>query len=198
MKPDQKQYLVEDIKKAIAGAPEKWQAPSWEMFVYACKQQRPLSIVTARGHSRETIQEGVRVLLDHGLIENEPNHLTIYAVGNPDIAAELVASVESKEERQRLSGLKDATSALKRIAIRNTVDKALDIYGKEPEHRFGMSDDDPHNVDLIIKAMCDCKKKYPDKRFFVINTHEGEWVKLEVFPVDFAVTRKAAGGEIVG
>jgi len=54
-----------------------------------------------------------------------------------------------------------------------------------------MSDDDPKNVDLIIKAMCDCKKKYLDKRFFVIDTHEGEKVKLEVFPVDYPVTGRS-------
>ncbi len=62
----------------------------------------------------------------------------------------------------------------------------------------GMSDDDPENVDLIIKAMCDCKKKYLDKRFFVINMHECEQVKLEVFPVDYPVTRKADTDESIG
>ncbi len=63
-------------------------------------------------------------------------------------------------------------------------------------HRFGMSDNDPQNVYLIIRAMCDCKKKYPDKRFFVINTHEGEKVKLEVFPVTLPVAGRP--GEIPG
>jgi len=36
--------------------------------------------------------------------------------------------------------------------------------------------------------MVECKKKYLDKRFFVINTPRGENVKLEVLPVDFPVT----------
>ncbi len=61
-----------------------------------------------------------------------------------------------------------------------------------------MSDDDPENVDLINKAMCECKKKYLDKRFFVINMHKGEQVKLEVFPVDYPVTRKADTDESIG
>lgn len=61
-----------------------------------------------------------------------------------------------------------------------------------------MSDDDPENVDLIIKAMCDCKKKYLDKRFYVIKMHKGEQVKLEVFPVDYPVTRKADTDESIG
>ena len=46
--------------------------------------------------------------------------------------------------------------------------------------------------------MCECKKKYLDKRFFVINMHKGEQVKLEVFPVDYPVTRKADTDETIG
>ena len=116
----------------------------------------------------------------------------------PEIAAELIEGLSEPSERERVRKLKDPTSALKRIAIRRSVDRALELYGAEPEHRFGMSDDDPKNVNLIIKAMCDCKKKYLDKRFFVIDTHEGEKVKLEVFPVDYPVTGKAAENELVG
>ena len=73
----------------------------------------------------------------------------------------------------------------------------LKVYGAEPDHRFGMSDDDPKNLDLIIKAMCDCKIKHITKRFFVINTHQGEWVKLEVFPVDYPVTGRASEDELI-
>jgi hypothetical protein len=106
--------------------------------------------------------------------------------------------LDDRAEKERVSKLKDPTSVLKRIAIRKTVDEALSRYGFEPEHRFGMSDDDPKNVDLIIKAMCDCKKKYMGKRFFVIDIHENEKVKLEVFPLDFPVTGKVKRDEFVG
>lgn len=184
----QKQYLEDDIAKAIKGDPEKWQAPSWPLFVSACRRQRPLAIVTARGHSRETIKAGVHVLFEAGLIDKEPNYFAIYAVGNPETAEELISNLDDPDEQKRLREMKDPTSSLKRIAIRNAVETALDQYGREPAHRFGMSDDDPKNVSLIIKAMCDCKKKYLDKRFFVIDTHAGEMVKLEVFPVDYPVT----------
>lgn len=193
-----KQYFVEDIEKALLEPAEKWQAPAWPLLVYACEKQRPVAFVTARGHSRETIKAGVRVLVDRGLLAAEPNYLGVYAVSNPEMVEELVGSLEDDAERDRIRNLEDPTSALKRIAIRNLADAAMQTYGAEPEHRFGMSDDDPNNVDLIIKAMCDCKKKYLDKRFFVINTHLGEHVKLEVFPVDFPVTRMADEGETIG
>jgi len=170
LQPGQKQYFVKDVEEAIAEDPQEWQAPSWNMFAYACRKQRPLALVTARGHSAETIKAGVRVLAEHGLIEQEPKYLAIYPVGNPQVQGELLAGTD--------------TSTLKRIAICKTVDQALQKYGAEPEHLFGMSDDDPKNVNLIIKAMCECKKKYPDKRFVVIDTHKDEYVKLEVFPFD--------------
>jgi cytidine deaminase len=198
MKPNGVQYFIEDVTKAIAGKEEAWQRPAWPLFVHACKEQRPVAIVTARGHSPETLKAGVRVLKEKGWIEREPNYLAIYAVGNAEVAAELMATVTDAKDRQNLEALPDKTSALKRIAIRRAVDSAMEEYGSEPEHRFGMSDDDPQNVDLIIKAMCDCKNKYPDKRFFVINTHEGEWVKLEIFPVNFPVTKRVSANEVVG
>ena len=193
-----KQYFVKDVEKAMQEPTEKWQAPAWPLLVYACANQRPVAFVTARAHSRETIKAGVSVLVESGFLAQEPNYLEIYAVNNPGMIEELLSSIQDDTERKRVRNLEDPTSALKRIAIRNIVDKAVNAYGAEPSHRFGMSDDDPKNVDLIIKAMGDCKQKYIDKRFFVINTHGGEHVKLEVFPIDYPVTGQADEGETIG
>jgi len=178
LKPGQKQHFVKDVEAAVSGSDDSWQAPAWPLFVHACANQRPVSIVTARGHSPATLQAGVRALVDKGLLPQEPNYHTVFPVGNDDVRRDQLDDPD----------LVVTTPALKKRAIMQTVDQALERYGAEPEHRFGMSDDDPKNVHLIISAMVECKKKYPDKRFFVINTHLGEKVKLEVFPVDFPVT----------
>lgn len=172
------QYFVEDIKKAIRQDIEKWQAPSWELFKYACEKKRPVSIVTARGHSAETIKAGIDVLVENGLISQTPNYHTIYPVGNDQVRLDLGDT-----------DLELSTPALKKCAIISTVKKALEKYGSEPDHFFGMSDDDPSNVSLIITAMCECKKMYQNMRFFVINTHLGEKVKLEVYPDNMPVPR---------
>jgi hypothetical protein len=174
LKHGQKQHLIEDIEKAIQTDPSVWQAPSWKLFVYACEKQEPVSIVTARSHSPETIMDGIRTLKEHNLIAREPEILTIFPVGNTDIRKKELGDDQ----------LEMTTPSLKKRAIIKTVEQAMEKYGLEPSHYFGMSDDDPKNVDLIISAMLECKKKYMDKRFFVINTHVGEMVKLEVFPVD--------------
>jgi hypothetical protein len=175
LSPDQKQHFVEDIEKAIKTDPSVWQAPSWKLFEYACEKQRPISIITARGHSPETIKAGIKVLKDSGLIAHEPEFLSIFPVGNDEIRKNDLGD----------DLLEMTTPSLKKKAIIKTVDMAMEKYGLKPEHHFGMSDDDPKNVELIISAMCECKKKFMDKRFFVINTHVDEMVKLEVFPIDF-------------
>ncbi|WP_299084016.1 hypothetical protein [uncultured Ruegeria sp.] len=197
LRPGQEQYFVQDIKKALEQPKEVWQAPAWPLLQYACAKQRPVSFITARGHSRDTIRQGVKALVDAGELDCEPNYLDIYAVSHPGMVEELLKDL-SDEESDLIENMKDRTSALKRIAIHKIVDKALQKHGDKPAHRFGMSDDDPENIDLIVKAMCDCKKKYLDKRFFVINTHHGEHVKLEVFPIDFPVTREADSDETIG
>lgn len=193
-----RQYFTEDIENALQKAAVQWQAPSWPLFDYACRNQRPVALITARGHSRETIMEGVKVLVDKGFLVREPDYLAIFAVNNPEMAEELLGQIPDHAEAERVRALADRTSILKRIAIGCIVDKALALYGASLPHRFGMSDDDPMNVALITKAMCDCKRKYRDKRFFVINTHEGEDVKLEVFPADYPVTGCAKPDEVIG
>jgi hypothetical protein len=174
-----KQPFVRDVEEAVATPGSSWQAPSWQLFVYACEHQRPLSIVTARGHAPQTVREGVRALVARGLLPREPNYHTVFPVGNDAVRQQL------GDERLDLT-----TPALKRLAIIRSADQALARYGAEPPHRFGMSDDDPQNVYLIIRAMSECKQRYPDKRCFVINTHFGEMVKLEVFPVNQPVANR--------
>ena len=113
LKAGRRQYFLEDIEKAIAQPGTAWQAPSWRLFVYACEKQRPMAIVTARGHSRKTFQNGIRLLADEGLIAREPNYVAVYPVGHPEVAGELIDSLEDVKEQQRIRESKDNTSDLK-------------------------------------------------------------------------------------
>lgn len=169
----QPQNFVGDIRKALsAGQHHHWQAPSWAFFEHACAKQRPVSIITARGHAIETIKEGIRYLKEEGWIENEPNYLTIFPVSNEAIRLELGDT-----------NAEFTIPTLKKLAILKSVETGLEKYGADLPHQFGMSDDDPHNMQLIIEAMRDSKLRHPDKRFFVFNTHVQNSVKLEVLPI---------------
>jgi len=179
------QVFVSDLKRAIAEG-TAWQGPSWPLLVHAAKNQRPIAVVTARGHNPETIEAGLRELVNRQILAGMPPVLGIYAVTNERVRADLGATDPNM-----------TVPSIKKMAIRDAVERALKTYGAAPPHRFGMSDDDPNNVVLAISAMRSCKEKYPDKRFFVVNTNEYEFVKLEIFPMAHPVTAHSSGAGVL-
>jgi hypothetical protein len=180
-----KQQFLKDLTVAI-GNGSGWQGPSWPLLAHCAKNGRAIAMVSARGHARETIEAALRALVKRGLLQAVPPILGIYTVTNPGVRKQLGATA------------RDLTVPLiKKMAIKHAVRKALELYGTEPPHRFGMSDDDPNNVALAISAMRDCKLEYPDKRFFVINTNREEYVKLEIFPMDDPVSASDRGRHLL-
>ncbi len=164
-----RQSFIKDIESAMSQADHIWQAPSWNHFYHATYNQRPISIITARGHRAETIREGIEKIVEHGHLPIAPNFHTIYPVSNPQI-------------REKLGGPKDGYSVpeLKYRAIIESVEKAINEYGYSDFHRFGMSDDDPRNIDLITDSMIELKSKFPRMSFFVIQTYENGFEKREI------------------
>lgn len=160
------EYLLRDVRRALDTA--NWRGPSWKIFKYAVLKRRPIAIITARQHSRETIKAGIKLLVDAGHLPEEPDYLAIYPVSNPYVREEL--------------GTHLTTAALKREAIHQCVAIGLERYGRQLPHSFGMSDDDLKNVDLITSAMLQSKLDYPEKRFFVISTNRRRHVKMEILP----------------
>ena len=116
-----------------------------------------------------TIKNGIKLMVKEGHIPHEPNYLEIYPVSNPQVRHELGDM-----------DLQASVPELKRSAIRQSVEKAIQTYGYSPYHRFGMSDDDPKNVDLIFEEMRELKRKYSEMSFFVIHTKEDSFEKHEI------------------
>ncbi len=169
------QPLEEDLEKVFQLPFDEWKGPSWEFFRYACLNQRPVSIITARGHNPDTLKRAIKILKEKGYITHEPNYLSVYPVSY-------------KPTRLLLgdSKLDMHASKLKQEAIKLSVKEAFRVYGQNDGHRFGMSDDDPINLRLIMDVMRDLKKEYPKNSFFVIDTHGGKLMKQEIF-VDHTV-----------
>lgn len=169
-KLDGKQQLfVQDVQAALNLPDLQWKGPSWNCFYHATFNQRPVSVITARGHSASTIQEGVREFIRTGYLPAEPNYLSVYAVSN-------------KRVREHLGDpeYKASIAELKQRAIRASVEKAIEVYGYSPHHRFGMSDDDPKNIQLVVEEMTRLKSIYPQMSFFMIETHGGDFIKHEI------------------
>lgn len=163
------QLFVQDVREALKLPDLQWKGPSWHCFYHATFNQRPVSIITARGHSAPTILEGVREFISAGHLPQEPHYLSVYAVSN-------------KKVREHLgdSNYTASIAELKQRAIRASVEKAIQIYGMSPHHRFGMSDDDPKNIQLVVEEMTRLKSTYPQMSFFMIETHGGDFVKHEI------------------
>lgn len=164
-----KQTFIQDIEKALSNPDYHWKAPSWECFYHATYNQRPMSVITARGHNAETLEAGIQLMVRDGHLPMMPNFLSIYPVSNTNTRIEL-------GDRD----LKSNVAELKRAAIRESVEKAIQEYGYSPHHRFGMSDDDEKNIELITEEMKYLKRKYPEMSFFVIQTFEHSYVKREI------------------
>lgn len=174
------QPFIDDLAHALMGEDLHWKGPSWSCFYHATFNQRPVSVITARGHHPETITSGIDLFVHHGHIPQRPNYLAIFPVSHSETRRSL------GDPEYKLS-----VARLKQIAIRKSVEKAFEVYGENPHHRFGMSDDDPHNVELILEEMIRLKKDYPEVSFFVIETHGNKQVKKEVFIDHISQTEEA-------
>lgn len=164
-----KQAFVRDLAEALGQPDFHWKGPSWNCFYHAVHNQRPLSLITARGHHPETLKAGIRVFFEQGFLSRLPNYLSIYPVSHPSALQELGGE-----------NLYGNIPLLKRKALRRSVEKAIEVYGYSPFHRFGMSDDDPKNIQWIHDEMVELKKDYPEMSFFVIETHSDRFIKKEV------------------
>lgn len=165
----QKQPFVHDILHALGLPDIQWKGPSWDCFYHAVFNQRPISVITARGHSAETLRAGIYEFVKNGYLPLEPNYLSLFACSNKQVRHSF-GDIE----------LKMSTAELKQKAIRASVEKAIEVYGYSPHHRFGMSDDDPKNIQLIVEEMTRLKSKYPEMSFFMIETHGGDFIKHEI------------------
>lgn len=164
-----KQKFVEDIEQALEHADHVWKAPSWNCFYHATYNHRPVSLITARGHNPETLKAGINRIVRDGHLPHEPNYHTVYPVSNIQIRKELGDLNLTKN-----------VAELKKEAIRASVLKAIEIYGYSPYHRFGMSDDDHKNIELITEEMRILKSEFPEMSFFVFETFKDSYAKYEI------------------
>ncbi|WP_413585060.1 hypothetical protein [Bdellovibrio sp. HCB274] len=164
-----KQIFVQDVAEALGFPDFQWKGPSWECFYHATFNQRPLSVITARGHHPETLKDGIKVFVQNKVLPLEPNYLSLYPVSHKPTRA-LLGDANFSE----------GTAELKQRAIRASVEKAIETYGYNPHHRFGMSDDDPKNIELIVEEMTRLKARFPEMSFFMIETQHGNFIKHEV------------------
>ncbi|MFN3455369.1 MAG: hypothetical protein ACK41T_10455, partial [Pseudobdellovibrio sp.] len=77
-----KQSFVQDIMQVLGMPDVQWKGPSWDCFYHAVFNQRPISVITARGHSSETLRAGIYEFVKSGYLPMEPNYLSLFACSN--------------------------------------------------------------------------------------------------------------------
>ena len=165
-----RQSMETDMERVLEKPEWEWHGPSWNHFFYAVLNGRPISIITARGHRPKTVKRALDMLYHKGYLQKKPNILTIYPVSNPQLRKDLGDD-----------GLDKSVALLKREALHRSVERAFRKYGYSPYHRFGISDDDPHNIEQIKGTLIEIKKKYPENAFFLIDSSGGKIQKTEIF-----------------
>jgi len=181
----QPQPFVEDMARTLDKGTVLWRGPSWEFFFHAVFNGRPIAIITARGHHPDTIRAGIALLRERGHVPSPPNYVGIFSVSNREVRAEL-----GDPHGQR------STAELKKVAIIHAVLAAMETYGENPHHRFGMSDDDAANVARIIEAMTELKRRFPENAFFVFNTGSHPPVRTEVLADSVASAPVSDSGQL--
>lgn len=147
----------QDISKAITKPKKDWQGPSWGAFAYAVGKNRPISIITARGHFEDTIKKGINLFYKRGFISNDPNYLCIFTLNN-------------KQTWRKLTNDETVSLAeLKKLAVIKSVEIAVQKYGVNVKHKFGVSDDNLKNMEQIYKGMKIMKDKYPHNDYYCFH-----------------------------
>jgi hypothetical protein len=169
LSPGQRQPFLEDLARTIARPEPSWKGPSWPFFEHAVYNERPIAIITARGHHPTVVEEGVGLLVQAGHLPAAPRWLGIYTVSNREVRTSL--------------GDADGTvpvPELKVAALMDAVELAMRLYGASPHHRFGVSDDDAANLAGMVTAFGELKREHPQNAFFVIDASQHPVIKTEV------------------
>lgn len=161
--------LLDDIDVALAGLDVTWKGPSWDFFEHAVHNERPVAIITARGHHPSTIEAGLARLHEAQHLSRPPTYLGVYPVSHPETRAQLGDGA-----------LTMSVAARKHAAVLHAVGEAMRRYGVSDHHRFGISDDSPENLALALRALRELKQRYPNNAFFAFDASQDPIVRIEV------------------
>jgi hypothetical protein len=197
-------FLI-DAKKAINN---KSFSPSYKKFIESLIYANPFAINTARGHSPNTLKEGVKLFIQMVLSDDEK----MMMINNikRELPQSLVKGLNNKqlidlyldemgefypvtsEEFGDRFGLNVKGGASnpensKKVAIAHFVEKVfknvekLIQSGEYTKVSFGFSDDDVRNVKATVELLEDeLSKMYPEIHFVIYDTSDGGNKKIVI------------------
>lgn len=142
--------FLNDIKRSVQIPWAQWKAPIWNDFVFACSSSetvKKVTIITARGHSRDEMMEGLRYLQKEGYIKFLPLRENIFPVSSIELGGK--ASDPSKKKADIMISLLDQYQ----IQFNQTINKTKNMFLWE------FSDDDQKNFQKAFDLLSPEVKK---------------------------------------
>ncbi len=157
-----KNNFLDQIFEAMKGDPKEWKGPSWDAFVAACKRPetaRYVTLITARGHSRQKMHAALKKLHEMGLIDNVPPMTNIYPVGNPSF----YAGSDDTSERKAIY-MTQILDRFQKLRVQGDADVTnSDGTGRQRMHLWGFSDDDYGNFTKAKEDFAKAAKAKPGR-----------------------------------
>jgi len=172
-------------------------APSFKAFKRTLIEGRLFAIVTARGHSAETLQKGVRLFIDRVLTPGERAEMMANLRGYRacfDNAETFGTDEEELTYYLNLNHYHAVTSPAfealvgaehggllgqeerKLLAIRTFIEHVIRILEKTSALgkpvSVGFSDDDPGNIHAVVNYIDELKRLFPNVKFVVYDTSD--------------------------
>ena len=164
--------MLRDLERQIAAG--GWRGPSWNAFVAAMKRPetaRRTTLITARGHSAESIHAVLRHLQRLGHIKYVPPRENIFPVLSPRfmLKGQVVPGDAAAKKGVVMASILDE---IEHNGLRRTARDVVtpDGRGRKKMHLWGFSDDDYGNYQKALAVLSEGVK-------------QGRWpnVKIKVF-----------------
>lgn len=207
-----KKAFINDLQIAIGAVqyptkPSAYASKSWDKFIEAILDGALISIITARGHSGETLRSGVEWIIDNYLTDEQRiivyNNCVkfyetllapygIYAFDKTKITNTRYVSKWLDScgfygvSNPNFINSNPGTGIIspeygKEVALKDFIAKC-DTYAKKMNIPFeaGMSDDDIGNIMHIKTVLSELIKMYPTSKFTLFDTSNGGYIKTSI------------------
>lgn len=163
-------YFLEDLNLALQSPESTWQGPSFSAFTKALSKPElaaRTTVITARGHSPESMMAGISRLQEQGYVKHLPTLEHLYAVSHPSFGG-----LASNPSETKAVVMKKLLDELETVPVARTARAVLDRDGekKAQMHLWGFSDDDWGNFSTAVKVLSN-------------EVQNGKWghIKITVF-----------------
>jgi len=197
-------FLLEDLQKAIERDNLRWQGPMWREFVELVKAHpEQVGIITSSGYEAKDWDAFFDFLIEQGEIENKPNPNHIH---NISLRSYDTLNLQGNSAVQKAELLRKFVKGLSRKRPDPQSDLVLnpDGTGQGAFHTIVFYDDNQKTLERVYEAMSEVvSSRIADVKIVIINAGSDRQVQQSQKPRAFVIRsngkfREARPEEVVG